>query len=188
MEQMSINHPHHYSTDVGPLIDKMAVTKLNNHVKFMQEQGKLIKALGVPAELNGHYFAPHAFEINSIKQLKEEIFGPFLHVIRYKAKDLDQVIEDINSTGFGLTFGVHSRINKTIEYIVSRIQAGNCYINRTTIGAVVGVHPFGGMGLSGTGPKAGGPNYLESFLTEKTITNNIAVVGGNADLLEISED
>jgi RHH-type proline utilization regulon transcriptional repressor/proline dehydrogenase/delta 1-pyrroline-5-carboxylate dehydrogenase len=188
MQQLSINHPHYYATDVGPLIDSVALTKLNNHVKYMQEQGKLIKALEIPVELNGYYFAPHAFEINSINQLKEEVFGPFLHVIRYQAKDLDKVIEEVNSTGFGLTFGVHSRINKSIDYIVSRIQAGNCYVNRTTIGAVVGVHPFGGMGLSGTGPKAGGPNYLESFITEKTITNNIAAVGGNADLLEISED
>ena len=115
-------------------------------------------------------------------------FGPFLHVIRYKANELDKVIDEINNTGYGLTFGIHSRINETIEYVSSRIRVGNCYINRSTIGAVVGVHPFGGMGLSGTGPKAGGPSYLESFVIEKTITNNIAAVGGNADLLEISEE
>lgn len=188
MEEMSIEHPQHHYSDVGPLIDEKSLKKLNEHAEFMSEKGQLIKKLEVPAHLNGTYFAPHAYEIDSIKVLSEEVFGPFLHVIRYKATELDKVIADINSTGFGLTFGIHSRINKSIEEIVSKIQAGNCYINRTTIGAVVGVHPFGGMGLSGTGPKAGGPNYLDSFITEKTITNNIAAVGGNADLLEISED
>ncbi|MBL4660319.1 MAG: L-glutamate gamma-semialdehyde dehydrogenase, partial [Alcanivoracaceae bacterium] len=188
MDEMNISHPQNYSSDVGPLIDGVSLNKLNAHVKYMQDKGKLIKALNVPAELNGHYFAPHAFEIDSIELLSQEVFGPFLHVIRYKAKQLDAVIDAINNTGYGLTFGIHSRINNSIEYVVSRIRVGNCYINRSTIGAVVGVHPFGGMGLSGTGPKAGGPNYLESFITEKTITNNIAAVGGNADLLEISED
>ena len=188
MEQMSIDHPGHYSSDVGPLIDQASLDKLNAHVDYMQKKGSLIKALKVPENLKGYYFAPHAFEIDSIELLAEEIFGPFLHVIRYDARHLDQVIEAINNTGYGLTFGVHSRINNTIEHIATRIQVGNCYINRSTIGAVVGVHPFGGMGLSGTGPKAGGPHYLQSFMTEKTITNNIAAVGGNADLLEISEE
>lgn len=188
MDEMNICHPQNYASDVGPLIDETSLNKLNSHVKFMQANGKLIKALKVPNGLKGYYFAPHAFEIDSIKQLKGEVFGPFLHVIRFKAKELDKVIDEINGTGFGLTFGIHSRINKTIEYITNKIRVGNCYINRSTIGAVVGVHPFGGMGLSGTGPKAGGPSYLESFITEKTITNNIAAVGGNADLLEISEE
>ncbi|MFK8013091.1 MAG: bifunctional proline dehydrogenase/L-glutamate gamma-semialdehyde dehydrogenase PutA [Marinicellaceae bacterium] len=188
MQEMAIEHPLHYSSDVGPLIDMISLDKLNAHVEFIKTNGSLIKALEVPKHLNGYYFAPHAFEIQSLKLLKEEVFGPFLHVIRYKAKDLDRVINEINETGYGLTFGIHSRINETIEYVSSRIRVGNCYINRSTIGAVVGVHPFGGMGLSGTGPKAGGPAYLESFVTEKTITNNIAAVGGNADLLEISEE
>ena len=188
MDEMCIDHPRNYASDVGPLIDGKSLNKLNAHVKFMQAHGKLIKALEVPTNLKGHYFAPHAFEMDSISLLKEEVFGPFLHVIRYKAKDLDKVIDEINNTGYGLTFGVHSRINDTIEHVIGKIRVGNCYINRSTIGAVVGVHSFGGMGLSGTGPKAGGPNYLESFVTEKTITNNIAAVGGNADLLEISEE
>ncbi|MCF6288070.1 MAG: bifunctional proline dehydrogenase/L-glutamate gamma-semialdehyde dehydrogenase PutA [Proteobacteria bacterium] len=188
MAEMSICHPQHYSSDVGPLIDKISLNKLKNHVKFMHQHGKLIKALEVPDDLHGYYFPPHAFEIDSINILKQEVFGPFLHVIRYKAQDLDKVIAQINNTGYGLTFGIHSRINNTVKYVIAKIRAGNCYINRSTIGAVVGVHPFGGMGLSGTGPKAGGPNYLESFVTEKTITNNIAAVGGNADLLEIGEE
>ena len=188
MDEMSIAHPQNYASDVGPLIDKIAQDKLNAHVEFMNKNGQLIKALKVPTELKGYYFAPHAYEINSISLLKEEVFGPFLHVVRFKASELDKIIDEINDTGYGLTFGIHSRINNTIEHIANKIRVGNCYINRTTIGAVVGVHPFGGMGLSGTGPKAGGPSYLESFVTEKTITNNIAAVGGNADLLEISED
>ncbi len=188
MDEMTITHPQDYACDVGSLIDKTALDKLNAHVDFMNQQGKLIKSLIVPPQLNGFYFAPHAYEIDSISLLKEEVFGPFLHVIRFKANELDKVINEINNTGYGLTFGIHSRINNTIEHIANKIRVGNCYINRTTIGAVVGVHPFGGMGLSGTGPKAGGPAYLESFVTEKTITNNIAAVGGNADLLEISED
>jgi RHH-type proline utilization regulon transcriptional repressor/proline dehydrogenase/delta 1-pyrroline-5-carboxylate dehydrogenase len=188
MDEMTIAHPKNYASDVGPLIDQASLNKLNTHVKYMQANGKLIKALEVPENLKGYYFAPHAYEMDSIILLKEEVFGPFLHVIRYKAKDLDKVIDEINNTGYGLTFGIHSRINNTIDHVIKRIRVGNCYINRSTIGAVVGVHPFGGMGLSGTGPKAGGPNYLESFVTEKTITNNIAAVGGNADLLEISEE
>jgi len=188
MQELCINHPQHYASDVGPLIDEASLKKLNAHVDFMQQEGKLIKALTVPAHLKGYYFAPHAFEINSITLLKGEVFGPFLHVIRYKAKELDRVIDAINNTGYGLTFGIHSRINETINTIRDKVRIGNCYINRSTIGAVVGVHPFGGLGLSGTGPKAGGPHYLQAFMTEKTITNNIAAVGGNADLLEISED
>ena len=188
MDEMTITHPQDYACDVGSLIDSTALEKLNAHVDFMNQQGKLIKSLNVPPQLNGFYFAPHAYEIDSISLLKEEVFGPFLHVIRFKANELDKVINEINNTGYGLTFGIHSRINNSIEHIANKIRVGNCYINRTTIGAVVGVHPFGGMGLSGTGPKAGGPAYLESFVTEKTITNNIAAVGGNADLLEISED
>ena len=127
-------------------------------------------------------------EIPSVSVLEREVFGPFLHVVRFKADELDNIIDDINATGYGLTFGIHSRIDETIEHVISRIQAGNCYINRNTIGAVVGVQPFGGMGLSGTGPKAGGPQYLHAFSTEKTVTNNIAAVGGNAELLELSED
>ncbi len=188
MAQMTIDHPQNYASDLGSLIDQDALKKLQQHAQYMSTQGRLIKKLTVPKHLKGHYFAPHAYEIDTIDCLKEEVFGPFLHVIRFAGKDLDKVIASINNTGFGLTFGVHSRINNSIEHIVKNIRTGNCYINRTTIGAVVGVHPFGGMGLSGTGPKAGGPYYLHSFVTEKTITNNTAAVGGNADLLEISEE
>ncbi len=187
MDELSVGNPQLFSTDLGPVIDEKALDILQQHQAQMAAQGRLIKALDVPV-LKGHYFAPQAFEINDINVLKQEIFGPFLHVIRYQASALDEVIDAINSTGFGLTTGIHSRIDDTIEHVVSRIQAGNCYINRNMIGAVVGVQPFGGMGLSGTGPKAGGPGYLRQFLTEKTITNNISAVGGNADLLVLSDD
>lgn len=111
-----------------------------------------------------------------------------LHIVKYRARDLDQVIEQINNTGYGLTLGVHSRINTTARYIAERVKAGNVYINRNMVGAVVGVQPFGGMGLSGTGPKAGGPHYLHGFATERTLTVNTAALGGNATLLSLSSD
>ena len=187
MDELSVGHPQLFSTDLGPVIDEKALTVLQNHKSHMQQTAKPIKSLEEP-NIKGHYFAPQAFEISGIDVLDQEIFGPFLHIVRFNAKELDAVINAINSTGYGLTTGIHSRIDDTIEYVVSKIQAGNCYINRNMTGAVVGVQPFGGMGLSGTGPKAGGPGYLRQFVTEKTITNNISAVGGNADLLELSDD
>ena len=131
--------------------------------------------------------APCAFEIDSINTLEEEVFGPILHVIRYRAKDLDRIIDEINRTGYGLTLGVHSRIDRTQRHIAKNVLAGNCYINRNMIGAVVGVQPFGGERLSGTGPKAGGPHYMFRFATERTLTVNTAAVGGNAVLLELDD-
>ncbi len=157
---------------------------LNDHIARMQTDGKLVKAMALTeAHANGCFFAPHAFEIDSLKRLPREMFGPVLHVIRYKARDLDSIIDQINATGYGLTLGIHSRIDSTIEHIQQRIRAGNCYVNRNMIGAVVGVQPFGGEGLSGTGPKAGGPHYLHRFTTERTLTINTSAVGGNATLL-----
>lgn len=187
MNQLHVGHPRHFDTDVGPLIDQTALDILQAHKEKMAQTGQLLEAPKLP-DLKGYYVSPQAVEIDSIQQLEGEIFGPFLHIIRYHAKDLDKVIDEINSTGYGLTTGVHSRIDDTIEYVISKVQAGNCYINRNMTGAVVGVHPFGGMGLSGTGPKAGGPGYLHRFVHEKTITNNIAAVGGNADILALSDD
>jgi RHH-type proline utilization regulon transcriptional repressor/proline dehydrogenase/delta 1-pyrroline-5-carboxylate dehydrogenase len=187
MDELSIGNPQLFSTDLGPVIHEGALKILQNHKARMEQVAKPIKSLAEP-NINGHYFAPQAVEISDIEVLEQEIFGPFLHVIRFKANELDNVIDAINSTGYGLTTGVHSRIDDTIKHVTSKIQAGNCYINRNMVGAVVGVQPFGGMGLSGTGPKAGGPGYLRQFLIEKTITNNISAVGGNADLLELSDD
>ncbi len=187
MDELSIGNPQKFSTDLGPVISERALTILQGHKARMEQIAKTIKSLKEP-EINGYYFAPQAVEISGIEVLEQEIFGPFLHVIRFKANALEQVIDAINSTGYGLTTGIHSRIDTTIEYVTSKIQAGNCYINRNMVGAVVGVQPFGGMGLSGTGPKAGGPGYLRQFLIEKTITNNISAVGGNADLLVLSDE
>ena len=132
---------------------------------------------------SGTFFAPRAYEIASLKVLQREVFGPVLHIIRYQAKDLDAVIDSINASGYGLTLGIHSRIDATIEHIQKRVRVGNCYVNRNMVGAVVGVQPFGGEGLSGTGPKAGGPHYLHRFVTERTLTVNTAAVGGNATLI-----
>jgi RHH-type proline utilization regulon transcriptional repressor/proline dehydrogenase/delta 1-pyrroline-5-carboxylate dehydrogenase len=120
--------------------------------------------------------------------LTAENFGPILHVIRYDADQLDGVIEDINATGYGLTLGIHTRIDATAQYIATRVRTGNIYVNRTIIGATVGVQPFGGEGLSGTGPKAGGPHYLLRFATERTLTVNTSAAGGNASLLGLTED
>src|SRR5262249_9760251 len=126
---------------------------------------------------------PHAFEIRSIGELTREIFGPVLHVIRFPASKLESLPDEINSSGYGLTFGMHSRIEEHTRLFASEVKAGNIYINRGMTGAVVGVQPFGGEGLSGTGPKAGGPHYLLRFLSERTVSVNTAAIGGNLALL-----
>ncbi len=184
MQELTLGDPGLYSTDIGPVIDEDARKILTDHAERMRSDGKLIQSLALTeAHAHGCFFAPCAYEIDSLKRLPREIFGPVLHVIRYKSKDLDKVIDEINATGYGLTLGIHSRIDATIEHIQQRIRAGNCYVNRNMIGAVVGVQPFGGEGLSGTGPKAGGPHYLHRFTTERTLTINTSAVGGNATLL-----
>jgi RHH-type proline utilization regulon transcriptional repressor/proline dehydrogenase/delta 1-pyrroline-5-carboxylate dehydrogenase len=150
----------------------------------MQREAKLIKTVELPcATERGMFFAPHVFEIERLDQLKHEVFGPVLHVIRYPAGALDQVIDAVNATGYGLTLGVHSRIESTWARVRARARVGNLYVNRNMIGAVVGVQPFGGEGLSGTGPKAGGPYYLPRFAIERTLSINTAAIGGNAALL-----
>jgi RHH-type proline utilization regulon transcriptional repressor/proline dehydrogenase/delta 1-pyrroline-5-carboxylate dehydrogenase len=149
----------------------------------------VIRELKVPVALaHGTYVSPLAVELSSLDILKREVFGPVLHVIRFKSGELDSVIDNINRTGYGLTLGVHSRIDSQAQYIQRRIRVGNVYINRNMIGAVVGVQPFGGQGLSGTGPKAGGPHYMHRFATERTISINTAAVGGNATLLSLSDE
>jgi RHH-type proline utilization regulon transcriptional repressor/proline dehydrogenase/delta 1-pyrroline-5-carboxylate dehydrogenase len=131
----------------------------------------------------GNYVAPHMFELSDADQLTEEVFGPILHVVRYRADRLEHVLRSIERSGYGLTLGIHSRIDDTIEAVIDRLSVGNVYVNRSMIGAVVGVQPFGGHGLSGTGPKAGGPHYLTRFATEQTVTINTAAAGGNAALM-----
>ena len=134
---------------------------------------------------HGSFFGPKAYEISSLSLLEREVFGPIIHVIRYEAGRLDAVIDAVNATGYGLTLGVHSRIEAVQRHIVSRVRAGNAYINRSMIGAVVGVQPFGGEGLSGTGPKAGGPHYLLRFANERSVSVNTAAAGGNTSLMTI---
>jgi RHH-type transcriptional regulator, proline utilization regulon repressor / proline dehydrogenase / delta 1-pyrroline-5-carboxylate dehydrogenase len=186
MGEMRIADPTQLHSDLGPVIDNDALKILTDHAARMDKEATLIAKAELASELShGSYFAPRAYEIQSLQQLPREIFGPVLHVIRYAAKDLDQVIRNINGTGYGLTLGIHSRIDETIDYIQKRVRAGNCYVNRNMIGAVVGVQPFGGEGLSGTGPKAGGPQYLHRFVTERTLTINTAAVGGNASLIAL---
>ncbi len=165
------------------MIDKAAQDMLLAHIEQMKKKARLIAATPKPDALQGTFVAPHAFEIASIDVLAQEIFGPVLHVVRFKAGTLPQVVEAINSTGYGLTFGVHSRVDDHIKLLVEKVHAGNIYVNRSMIGATVGVQPFGGEGLSGTGPKAGGPYYLLRFLTERTTTVNTAAIGGNVTLL-----
>ncbi|TDO97481.1 bifunctional proline dehydrogenase/L-glutamate gamma-semialdehyde dehydrogenase PutA [Marinomonas balearica] len=170
MKEQSVGLPYLHSTDVGPVIDKKAQDMLLEHIEHMRSVGKLIAQSDLPdVANNGTFVAPTAFEIESIDQLTDEKFGPILHVVRYQAHDLDNIIDTINRSGFGLTMGVHSRNETTCARIAQRARVGNLYINRDQVGAVVGVQPFGGQGLSGTGPKAGGPHYLQRFAIEQYI-------------------
>ena len=183
MQELTLGNPARLTTDVGPVINTASRDELQAHVDRMEREGRLIARAPLDPALKGSFLAPCAFEIDGIGRLEDEVFGPVLHVIRYRAADLDKVLDAINGTGFGLTLGVHSRIDRTQRHIARRVHVGNCYVNRSMIGAVVGVQPFGGEGLSGTGPKAGGPHYLLRFATERTLTINTAAVGGNASLL-----
>ncbi len=189
MAELTIGHPGDMKTDVGPVIDAEACRRLQAHIDELKGTGKLVAEVELPTGCDkGQFVAPTAFEIDSMDQLKGENFGPILHIVRYRASGLDKVIDEVNGSGFGLTLGIHSRNEKTADYIVSRIRVGNAYVNRNQIGAMVGVQPFGGRGLSGTGPKAGGPHYLLRFATERTLTINTTAVGGNATLLSLGDD
>ncbi|WP_267127194.1 bifunctional proline dehydrogenase/L-glutamate gamma-semialdehyde dehydrogenase PutA [Xanthomonas sacchari] len=188
MAELKVGNPGLLSTDVGPVIDADALQILTDHAARMDREARAIAVAATDAATaHGSFFAPRAYELQSLTQLQREIFGPVLHVIRWKADQLDAVIDQINATGYGLTLGVHSRIDETIERIASRVAVGNVYVNRNQIGAVVGVQPFGGQGLSGTGPKAGGPHYLLRFATEKVVTVNTTAAGGNASLLTLGD-
>jgi RHH-type proline utilization regulon transcriptional repressor/proline dehydrogenase/delta 1-pyrroline-5-carboxylate dehydrogenase len=189
MLELEVGAPGLLATDVGPVIDETARQRLEQHAARMAHEGRLIQRVPLRAELaRGCFFAPQAFEIDAIARLEGEVFGPILHVVRFAGDRLEQMIDAINDTGYGLTLGVHSRIDQTIERVLKRVRAGNIYVNRNMIGAVVGVQPFGGERLSGTGPKAGGPHYLARFATERTVSVNTAAVGGNASLLSLEGD
>jgi RHH-type proline utilization regulon transcriptional repressor/proline dehydrogenase/delta 1-pyrroline-5-carboxylate dehydrogenase len=178
--ELKVGDPGDPATHIGPVIDAEAKQKLDGHIARMKTQSRMHFAGTAP---DGNYVAPHIFELSDAGQLTGEIFGPILHVVRYRADHLDRVLQSIEHSGYGLTLGIHSRIDDTIEAAIERLQVGNIYVNRNMIGAVVGVQPFGGHGLSGTGPKAGGPHYLARFAAEQTVTVNTAAAGGNAALM-----
>jgi len=188
MDELVVGDAQDLATDVGPVIDAAARTALEAHVAAMSAAGRVRHRVALPVTCrDGWFVAPTLIELDGIHQLEREVFGPILHYVRYRADQLDAVIEAINDTGYGLTLGIHSRIDDTVRYISSRVRVGNVYVNRNIIGAVVGVQPFGGEGLSGTGPKAGGPHYLLRFAVERTLTINTAAAGGNATLLALGD-
>ena len=182
--ELVIGDPADPATHIGPVIDTEARQRLDAHIERMKKEARVHFAGSAP---QGNYVAPHIFELSDAGRLTEEVFGPVLHVVRYRADRFDQVLQTVERSGYGLTLGIHSRIDDTVEDAIERLQVGNIYVNRNMIGAVVGVQPFGGHGLSGTGPKAGGPHYLARFATEQTVTINTAAAGGNAALMSGGE-
>ncbi|HST01800.1 MAG TPA: L-glutamate gamma-semialdehyde dehydrogenase, partial [Usitatibacter sp.] len=185
--ELVVGDPTKLSTDVGPVIDAEALAMLEAHAAKMDKEAKLLCKAAVPQSLEGGlFFAPRAYEIASLDAIDHEVFGPILHVVRFDAAGLEALVDSINAKGYGLTMGIHSRIEDTVDAVRRRACAGNLYVNRNMIGATVGVQPFGGEGLSGTGPKAGGPHYLFRFANERTFTVNTAAAGGNATLIASS--
>jgi RHH-type proline utilization regulon transcriptional repressor/proline dehydrogenase/delta 1-pyrroline-5-carboxylate dehydrogenase len=186
MDELNVGDPAMLATDVGPAIDQEARALLVEHVANMEDDAKVLHRCRLTEGcVAGTFFAPTLIEIERNEQLQREVFGPVLHVLRFKSKKLRATIDAVNATGYGLTMGLHSRIDSRARELTRLSGAGNIYVNRNMIGAVVGVQPFGGRGLSGTGPKAGGPQYLLRFATEYTVSNNISAVGGNASLLSL---
>ena len=188
-KELTLGDPLDFATDIGPVIDTDAKTVLEAHKENMRAEAKVLFDPPVdPALDRGRFVAPAILEIPEIGVLEREVFGPILHVVRFDGKRLAEVCEAINATGYGLTLGLHSRIKATADFVAARVRVGNFYVNRNQIGAVVGVQPFGGEGLSGTGPKAGGPHYLEAFAVERVRTTNLTAAGGNASLLAAGGD
>ena len=188
MAELGVGDPLDLKTDLGPVIDAEARKKLLAHAEKMSTQARLIYRVKLSEEIDhGLFIAPQAYELPDLSLLQQEVFGPILHVIRYAREQLPQVVRSINDLGYGLTFGIQSRIDSTIDYLQSHIQAGNIYVNRNMIGAVVGVQPFGGSRLSGTGPKAGGPHYLIRLCHESALTINTTATGGNPGLMSMEE-
>jgi len=188
MDTLAVGDPALLSTDVGPVIDAEALATLEAHAQSIVAGARWHHRARLPAGLpRGHWFAPLAVEIDSLARLPREVFGPVLHVVRFPGPRIEDVVDQVSGSGYGLTLGVHTRIDGLARRIAARARVGNVYVNRNMIGAVVGVQPFGGCGLSGTGPKAGGPHYLPRFATEQTVTINTAAVGGNATLLSLGE-
>ena len=187
--ELKIGDPLDYATDVGPVIDEEARAALEAHKARMRKEARELLDLNLGEEhAQGTYVAPAIYEIPSISVLNREVFGPILHVVRFSGDRLGEVCEAINATSYGLTLGLHSRIKATADFVAERTKVGNMYVNRNQIGAVVGVQPFGGEGLSGTGPKAGGPGYLEAFALERVRSTDLTASGGNASLLAAGSD
>jgi RHH-type proline utilization regulon transcriptional repressor/proline dehydrogenase/delta 1-pyrroline-5-carboxylate dehydrogenase len=190
LAELELGDPAKLATDVGPLIDDEAFTKVARQAQHLRGQARLLGETPVRST-QARLFAPVAFEIGGIADLQEEIFGPVLHLVRWgpgqsgpgAARDVAEVVHQINALGYGLTLGIQTRIDSRAQRIADGARVGNVYVNRNMIGAVVGVQPFGGEGLSGTGPKAGGPHYLYRFCAEQTVTINTTAAGGNAELL-----
>ncbi len=188
MADLTVGDPMDLTTDIGPVIDTDALQMLEAHAARMHNLGRPIAQVPLgPGTEHGTFFAPRAVEIDSLEVLEREVFGPFLHVLRFKASKLDALCDAINATGYGLTLGIHTRIEETAQFIVNRARVGNVYVNRNQIGAVVGAQPFGGEGLSGTGPKAGGPHYLLRYATERVVSTDTTAAGGNAALMSMGE-
>jgi RHH-type proline utilization regulon transcriptional repressor/proline dehydrogenase/delta 1-pyrroline-5-carboxylate dehydrogenase len=188
VEALDIGDPLDFATDIGPVIDRDAKDKLDAHKERMRSRATELVDLPLPEACRaGTYVTPAVYQLDRADALTEEVFGPILHVVRFQGGHLDRVIDAINASGYGLTLGLHSRIASVADLVAERARVGNLYVNRNQIGAVVGVQPFGGEGLSGTGPKAGGPNYLARFATERVRTTDITATGGNVGLLELGE-
>lgn len=183
MIELRLGDPARLATDIGPVIDAAAKARLADHAAGLGRP--LGRAELGPGTGHGHFVAPMAFEISAMDRLTHEVFGPILHLVRWSSGHLDRVIEDVNRSGYGLTLGIHSRIDATIAHVIARARVGNVYVNRSMIGAVVGSQPFGGMGLSGTGPKAGGPHLLPRYGVEKAVSVNTAAAGGDVELLSL---
>jgi len=187
MAELSVGDPFARQTDIGPVIDAAARDALTAHAARMAREGRLIGAAPLDPALaeKGTFIAPQAYLLESAAALTQEVFGPILHVVRFARDRLEEVCAAVNATGYGLTLGLHTRLDRTVETVTRLARVGNLYVNRNQIGAVIGVQPFGGEGLSGTGPKAGGPNYLTRFALERTLTVNTAAAGGDTRLLSL---
>jgi RHH-type proline utilization regulon transcriptional repressor/proline dehydrogenase/delta 1-pyrroline-5-carboxylate dehydrogenase len=191
IEALDVGDPFDYGTDIGPVIDEAAQDALEAHKVRMQRDARELIDVRLPTACRaGTYVTPACYEIDRMALLEREVFGPILHVVRFAGGHLAKVVEDINASGYGLTLGLHSRISNVADYVAEHARVGNLYVNRNQVGAVPGVQPFGGEGLSGTGPKAGGPNYVARFATERVRTADITATGGNVGLLtqDISDD
>jgi RHH-type proline utilization regulon transcriptional repressor/proline dehydrogenase/delta 1-pyrroline-5-carboxylate dehydrogenase len=187
MDELVIGDPGRIATDVGPVIDSAARARLTD--RLASGAGHILYRRKLPPECaHGWFVAPHLVALDRPNQLREEVFGPILHVVRWQADRLDEVIDAINATGYGLTLGIATRIGSTAERVRARARVGNVYVNRSMIGAVVGAQPFGGEGLSGTGPKAGGPHYVPRFAVERTVSIDTTLAGGNASLMAMGDD